>query len=76
MVSPVKDMRLVILKYPGKISREELYCGYEAGVSGFKLLKDLWKFGFYTVRMLELPNCYELFNYYSGISPRASGGTR
>ena len=64
MASSVKDMRLVI------------YCGYEAGVSRFKLLRDPWKFGFYAVRMLEPPKCYEVFNYYSGISPRASGGTR
>ena len=46
------------------------YRGYEAGVSEFKPLKDPWKFGFYTVKMLELPKCYGAFNYCYGTSPR------
>jgi len=46
------------------------FCGYEADVSEFKLLKEPWKFRFYTVKMLECPRCHNVFNYYSGISPR------
>lgn len=48
------------------------YCGYEADESKFKLLKDPWKFRFYTVKMLECPKCHSIFNYYSGISPRSN----
>jgi len=46
------------------------YCGYEAGVSGFKLLREPWKFRFYEVRMLECPKCKGVFNYYIGKSPK------
>jgi transposase-like protein len=46
------------------------YCGYEAEVDKFKLVRKPWKFRFYTVRMLECPKCHRIFNYYYGISPR------
>lgn len=48
------------------------YCEYEADVSGFKLLRNPWRFRFYEVRMLECPRCHRVFNYYYyyGISPR------
>jgi len=46
------------------------YCGFEADVDSFKLLREPWKFRFYTVRMLECPRCHKVFNYYYGISPR------
>ena len=46
------------------------YCGYEADVSSFKLLRKPWKFQFYTVTMLECPKCHGVFNYYSGVSSR------
>ena len=46
------------------------YCGYEADLSGFKLLREPWKFRFYIVRMLECPRCHCVFNHYSGVSPR------
>jgi len=45
------------------------FCGYEAELDGFKLLKEPWEFSFYTVRMLECPRCRNVFSYYSGISP-------
>ena len=45
------------------------YCGYEADVSGFRLVKGPWRFRFYAVRMLECPRCRGVFNYYSGVSP-------
>ena len=46
------------------------FCGYEADVSEFKLLREPWKFRFYTVKMLECPRCHNIFNYYTGKSPR------
>ena len=46
------------------------YCGYEADLKKFKLLREPWKFRFYTVRMLKCPKCGGIFNYYVGISPR------
>jgi len=48
------------------------YCGYEAQVDKFKLLRDPWKFRFYTVRRLECPNCHGIFNYYHGTSPKSN----
>jgi uncharacterized C2H2 Zn-finger protein len=47
------------------------YCGYEAEVPQFKLLREPWKFRFYTVKMLECPRCHGVFNYYHGVSPRS-----
>lgn len=44
------------------------YCGYESDASGFKLLRDPWKYRFYTVKMLECPKCNNVFNYYYGVS--------
>uniref|UniRef100_A0A7J3ZK44 Uncharacterized protein n=1 Tax=Fervidicoccus fontis TaxID=683846 RepID=A0A7J3ZK44_9CREN len=46
------------------------YCNYEADASGFKLLREPWRFRFYTVRMLECPKCHSVFNHYHGVSPR------
>jgi len=46
------------------------FCGYEADVSRFKLLRDPWRFRFYEVKMLECPKCRGIFNYYYGVSPR------
>ena len=46
------------------------FCGYETDVSAFKLLREPWRFRFYTVRMLECPKCHKVFNYYFGVSPR------
>jgi len=46
------------------------YCGCEADVSEFKLLRDPWKFRFYEVKMLECPKCHKVFNYYFGVSSR------
>jgi len=43
------------------------YCGYEGE---FKELREPWKFRFYTVKMLQCPKCNNIFNHYSGISPR------
>jgi len=45
------------------------YCGYEAGVDDFKLLREPWRFRFYTVGVLECPKCRGAFNYYRGVSP-------
>jgi len=46
------------------------FCGYEANVSEFKLLRNPWRFRFYEVKMLECPKCHNIFNYYFGISSR------
>jgi len=46
------------------------YCGYEAKVENFRLIKPPWKFRFYEVKSLECPRCNGIFNYYSGISPK------
>ena len=43
------------------------FCGYEADISQFRLLRDPWKFRFYEVKMLECPKCHSVFNYYYGI---------
>ncbi|MEM4854754.1 MAG: hypothetical protein QXJ64_04795 [Thermosphaera sp.] len=45
-------------------------CSFESGASNFKQLRELWKFRFYEVRMLECPRCKNVFNYYEGTSPR------
>jgi len=47
------------------------YCGYEGELQNFKLLREPWKFRFYTVRILECPSCHSMFNYYYGVSPRS-----
>jgi len=47
------------------------FCNYEANESKFKLLKDPWKFRFYTVKIFECPKCHGVFNYYYGISPKS-----
>ncbi len=49
------------------------FCGCEADVSEFKLLREPWKFRFYEVKMLECPRCHKIFNYYTGKSPRTGG---
>lgn len=46
------------------------YCGYEGYVSSFKLLRDTWKYNFYTVYRLQCPMCNKVFQYYVGISPK------
>jgi len=46
------------------------FCGYEADVSGFSLLRNPWRYRFYEVRMLECPRCGRVFNYYRGESPK------
>jgi len=46
------------------------FCGYEADLNQFKLLRNPWKFRFYEVKMLECPKCSGVFNYYSGVSPK------
>ncbi len=46
------------------------FCGFEADVSSFKLLREPWRFRFYEVRMLKCPRCRNVFNYYEGTSPR------
>jgi len=47
-----------------------LFCGYEADINDFKLLREPWKFGFYAVEMLECSKCGKAFNYYRGVSHR------
>jgi len=47
------------------------FCGYEADVSEFKLLREPWRFRFYEVKMLECPKCKGVFNYYAGRSPKS-----
>ncbi|GEM_PF-1321223 len=45
------------------------YCGFEAPLEDFKLVRKPWKFRFYTVRRLQCPRCGKVFNYYSGKAP-------
>ena len=42
------------------------YCGFTGDLKDFKLLRDSWKFSFYTVRRLECPKCHGIFQYYQG----------
>ena len=53
-----------MVKYP--------FCGYEAKLDKFKLLRKPWKFRFYIIRMLECPRCHKVFSYYYGVSPRTN----
>jgi len=46
------------------------FCGYEADINGFKMLRDPWRFRFYIVKMVECPRCHGVFNYYYGVSPK------
>ena len=46
------------------------YCGYEANIKDFKLVKNPWKFRFHEVKVLECPSCHKAFKYYYGISPK------
>lgn len=46
------------------------YCGYEANEQSFEILREPWKFRFYTVKMLKCSKCHGVFNYYYGVSPR------
>lgn len=46
------------------------YCGYEGDITSFKLLRDTWKYNFYTVYRLQCPKCNGIFHYYVGISPK------
>jgi len=46
------------------------FCGFEADVDSFKQLRELRRFRFYEVKMLECPKCKGVFNYYEGVSPR------
>jgi len=46
------------------------YCGHEADVSGFRLLRSPWRFRFYEVKRLECPRCGRVSNYYRGVSPK------
>jgi len=44
------------------------YCGYEANLNEFKLLRNPWKYGVFTVRRLECPKCHKIFHHYFGIT--------
>lgn len=44
------------------------FCGYEGPEENFKLLREPWKFRFYTVKRLQCPKCKGIFNYYSGVT--------
>lgn len=44
------------------------FCEFEAEESKFKLLREPWRFRFYTVRRLECPMCKGIFQYYTGVS--------
>ncbi|MEO3993821.1 MAG: hypothetical protein QN229_05930 [Desulfurococcaceae archaeon TW002] len=45
-----------------------LFCSYEGPEENFKLLREPWKFRFYTVKKLQCPKCGGIFNYYSGVT--------
>lgn len=44
------------------------FCGYEGSEESFKLLREPWRFRFYTVKRLQCPKCGGIFNYYSGVT--------
>ncbi|MEM0370852.1 MAG: hypothetical protein QXR68_02520 [Pyrobaculum sp.] len=46
------------------------FCGYEAYVNCFKLLREPWRYWFYEVKRLECPKCENVFMWYEGVSPR------
>lgn len=46
------------------------YCGFESIENDFKLLRNPWRFRFYTVKRFECPKCHGVFQHYSGISSR------
>jgi len=48
------------------------FCGYEADLNQFKLIRDSWRFRFYIVKMLECTKCHGVFNYYYGVSPKSN----
>ncbi|MEM2288863.1 MAG: hypothetical protein QW503_07245 [Sulfolobales archaeon] len=45
------------------------YCGYEGDEKIFKLLREPWKYGYYTAKRFECPRCNKKFRYYEGVSP-------
>lgn len=45
------------------------HCGFESIENNFKLLRNPWRFRFYTVKKYECPRCLGVFQYYSGVSP-------
>ncbi|MEM4958823.1 MAG: hypothetical protein QXX12_02995 [Nanopusillaceae archaeon] len=51
------------------------FCGLEADANSFKPLRRPWGFKFYEVRILEYPGYKNVFNYYEGVSPKASSFT-
>lgn len=57
----IKVMKAAVIKCP--------YCGFEAPIEEFRLVRRPWKFRFYTVRRLQCPKCERIFNYYSGKAP-------
>lgn len=46
------------------------YCGFKGSENDYKLLREPWRFRFYTVKRLECPKCKGIFQYYYGESPR------
>ncbi|MEM1822415.1 MAG: hypothetical protein QXK60_06665 [Zestosphaera sp.] len=45
------------------------HCGYEGNEKSFKLLREPWKYGYYTAKQFECPTCNKKFRYYEGVSP-------
>ncbi|MEM1676128.1 MAG: hypothetical protein QXX35_05810 [Desulfurococcaceae archaeon] len=44
------------------------FCGFESDESGFRILREPWRFRFYTVKRFECPKCHGVFQFYSGVS--------
>lgn len=51
------------------------FCSFESNEGSFKLLREPWKFRFYTVKRLECPRCRGIFNLYSGVSSKEKAST-
>lgn len=45
------------------------YCGFKGSDKDFKLLREPWRFRFYTVKRFECPRCRGVFQHYVGESP-------
>lgn len=45
------------------------HCGHRGDVKDFKLLREPWRFSYYTVKLFECPSCNKKFRYYVGSLP-------
>ncbi|MEM0473060.1 MAG: hypothetical protein QXT23_06160 [Acidilobaceae archaeon] len=51
------------------------FCGFEAGLDSFKLVREPWRYSIYEVKRLECPRCKNVFNYYEGVTSTGKHST-